>query len=206
MEGILNYMLKCIKCNDIKDEPVKSNWNVCKSCRKEYRRENYLKNKERDLVRNRKYKAKNKEKVAKKNDEYYSRPEIIEKTRNYRKKYFQENRDKLYEKQKIYLQDPQHKITHNLRNRISYFIRKKSRSNSSKELLGCTIEFLIEYLEKQFKPGMSWDNYGKNGWHIDHIIPCCSFDLTNPEEQKKCFHYTNLQPLWAMENYRKNKY
>jgi desulfoferrodoxin (superoxide reductase-like protein) len=55
-------------------------------------------------------------------------------------------------------------------------------------------------LEKQFKLGMNWDNYGRSGWHIDHIKPCASFDLTKKEEQLKCFHYTNLQPLWAREN------
>lgn len=53
------------------------------------------------------------------------------------------------------------------------------------------------YLESKFLPNMSWANYGKNGWHIDHIIPCSKFDLLSPNEQLKCFHYTNLQPLWA---------
>jgi DNA/RNA endonuclease G (NUC1) len=51
---------------------------------------------------------------------------------------------------------------------------------------------------------MNWENYGKNGWHIDHIIPCASFDLTDPKQQKNCFHYTNLQPLWAADNIRKS--
>ena len=67
--------------------------------------------------------------------------------------------------------------------------------------MGCSIEFLKEYLEKQFKSGMNWDNYGE--WHVDHIIPCVSFDLSDPEQQKKCFYYTNLQPLWAIENLEK---
>jgi len=64
------------------------------------------------------------------------------------------------------------------------------------DLLGCEIQFFKEYLESKFKIGMSWENYGKI-WHVDHIIPCKKFDLQNPEQQKKCFHYTNLQPLWA---------
>ena len=59
-----------------------------------------------------------------------------------------------------------------------------------------------KWIESRFQPGMTWENYGD--WHIDHIIPCASFDLTKPEEQLKCFHYTNLQPLWAEDNCRKS--
>ena len=62
---------------------------------------------------------------------------------------------------------------------------------------------LKEYLEKQFEKGMSWKNYGE--WHIDHIKPCASFSLINEEEQKECFHYTNLRPLWAEENLSRPK-
>jgi hypothetical protein len=60
------------------------------------------------------------------------------------------------------------------------------------------------YLESHFKTGMTWENHGKFGWHIDHIIPCASFDLTDLEQQKKCFHYTNFQPLWWRENILKS--
>ena len=67
--------------------------------------------------------------------------------------------------------------------------------------MGCTIDELIAHIEKQFKPGMNWSNHGK--WHIDHIRPCSSFELTDIEEQKKCFHFSNLQPLWAEENLKK---
>ena len=61
----------------------------------------------------------------------------------------------------------------------------------------------MDHLEKQFQPGMSWDNHGYDGWHVDHIRPCASFDLTDEEQVRKCFHYTNLQPLWAKDNLRK---
>ena len=68
------------------------------------------------------------------------------------------------------------------------------------ELLGCTFDELKKHLESKFSDGMNWNNYGRKGWHIDHIVPCCFFDLTRIDEQKKCFHYTNLQPLWAKTN------
>jgi len=92
-----------------------------------------------------------------------------------------------------------------LRLRIWKAIRDNysEKSFNTIELLGCTIQEAKEHLEKQFKEGMTWENHGINGWHIDHIIPCASFDLTDPEQQKKCFHYTNLQPLWAKENMSK---
>ena len=70
--------------------------------------------------------------------------------------------------------------------------------------MGCTTDELVAHLEKQFTPGMTWDNWAYRGWHIDHIRPCASFDLADPEQQRECFHYTNLQPLWAVDNMRKS--
>lgn len=70
-------------------------------------------------------------------------------------------------------------------------------------MLGCDFEFFINYIESKFLSGMTWQNHTRTGWHIDHIMPCASFDLTDPEQQKKCFHYSNLQPLWAEDNLRK---
>ena len=72
------------------------------------------------------------------------------------------------------------------------------------ELVGCSIPDLIKHLESKFQEGMNWSNYGFYGWHIDHIRPCSSFNLLNEEEQKQCFHYTNLQPLWAKDNLQKH--
>jgi hypothetical protein len=79
------------------------------------------------------------------------------------------------------------------------------RCYKTKELLGCTPMEARIHLESQFTQGMSWNNYGygKDKWNIDHIIPCRYFNLLDPEEQKKCFHYTNLQPLWQPENFTK---
>ena len=69
---------------------------------------------------------------------------------------------------------------------------------------GYSIEELMIHLEALFTVGMTWDNYGYRGWHIDHIIPCSRFDLSLDSEQIKCFHYTNLQPLWMFENISKH--
>jgi len=89
-----------------------------------------------------------------------------------------------------------------LRNRLRQALKGISKSKSTMELLGVPhMDFLKTWIECKFKEGMTWEN--RHLWHIDHIIPCSSFDLTKPEEQAKCFHYTNLQPLWASENLSK---
>jgi hypothetical protein len=75
------------------------------------------------------------------------------------------------------------------------------RDKPLEELIGCTVEFLMGYLEAKFIEGMTWENRGQ--WHVDHIMPCASFDLTKAEQRAICFHYTNLQPLWATDNIRK---
>ena len=95
---------------------------------------------------------------------------------------------------------PQEVMASRLRGRISAVI-KGSKSKSTMELVGCDISDFIAHIESQFQLGMKMDNYGR--WHIDHRKPCASFDLTDEEEQKKCFHFTNLQPLWGKENLSK---
>ena len=72
-------------------------------------------------------------------------------------------------------------------------------------LIGCEIDYLMFHIQEQFTKGMNWDNYGLHGWHIDHKIPCAKFDLSKESEQLKCFNYTNLQPLWAIDNLKKWK-
>jgi hypothetical protein len=93
------------------------------------------------------------------------------------------------------------KILDNLRSRIFDALKNSTKSARTLELIGCSIKFLKKYLKSRFVKGMSWKNYGL--WHIDHIKPCAKFNLSKPEEQKKCFHYINLQPLWAFDNMSK---
>ena len=104
-----------------------------------------------------------------------------------------------------YQNDIEYQIETKLRNRIKDILRKYNSNKKDKTvaLLGCSIKFFIKHIESQFEEGMAWENYGFETWHIDHIIPCNSFDLSKEEEQKKCFHYTNLQPLLAIDNLKK---
>jgi hypothetical protein len=98
---------------------------------------------------------------------------------------------------------PERKLRQNYRRRCNKAIRRNSVSLSTSQLLGCSYQELIVHMESLFKPGMSWGNYGKNGWHIDHIIPCSSFNLPSEAEAIKCFNFKNLQPLWWHENLSK---
>jgi hypothetical protein len=72
-------------------------------------------------------------------------------------------------------------------------------------LLGCTKGELVAHIEAQFALGMTWGNYGRDGWEIDHIKPCAAFDLTDLRQQALCFHYTNLRPLWRADNLSRPK-
>ena len=101
--------------------------------------------------------------------------------------------------------DPEFKMKLRQRQRISELLGRKNIQKAYKtlKLLDCTAKFFKEHIEKQFTPGMSWENYGRKGWHVDHIIPLHSFNLKDPKEQLKAFHYSNCQPLWAEDNMAK---
>lgn len=105
-----------------------------------------------------------------------------------------------YEKNKLQ-NDPSFRIAKSIRGRVRKILLGIRKYESTLELLGCSFQELELHLESKFKEGMTWENYGK--WHIDHIRPCSSFDLSDIEQQKICFNYKNLQPLWAEDNLRK---
>ena len=145
------------------------------------------KNKERIKLSKKKYRDKNRVKIRKINKKYRS------KKSNKRKKYIKiKNRLKT---------DTKFRLLTNLRRRIHKALKLNQKSLSTMMLIGCEIDYLMYHIQEQFKDGMTWDNYGL--WHIDHIKPCAKFDLSKPSEQRKCFNYTNLQPLWAEENLKK---
>lgn len=95
----------------------------------------------------------------------------------------------------------------NLRGRIHKAIRRGDglKSGRTLDLIGCTVAELRAHLERQFLPGMAWSNYGHGAdrWNVDHLVPCAAFDLSDPEQQRRCFHFSNLRPLWQPDNIRK---
>jgi len=98
--------------------------------------------------------------------------------------------------------DIEFKIRKAIRVRLHGVI-KRGKAGSAVKDLGCTIAELKRHIESQFQEGMTWDNWSQHGWHIDHIIPLSSFDLTDREQFLKACHYTNLQPLWSEDNHSK---
>jgi hypothetical protein len=145
---------------------------VCKECRKIETKLNYTKNKKRYNLQSTEWNKKNKEKRK-----------II--TKKHKK-------------------IPQIRFKENIRHRVYLFLKNEKVCKNKKtiEILGCGYDFLRKYLEERFSDGMSWENYGINGWHVDHIIPL-SFAKTKDEIYKLC-HYTNLQPLWSLDNLKKS--
>ena len=131
------------------------------------------------------------------------KPCVVIKNKNYQSK----NRKTInataykYNKARIKI-DVNYKLSKLLRARLYNAVKRNYKSGSAIRDLGCSINELKIYLEQRFQDGMTWENHGK--WHIDHIKPLSKFDLTNEDELKKAVHYTNLQPLWAADNYKKN--
>lgn len=101
--------------------------------------------------------------------------------------------------------DVNFKIKNSLRCRISAALKGKVKSQKTMHLLGCSITYFINYLENKMSETMNWNNYG-TCWHIDHIIPCNNFNLSLEEEQKLCFNYKNMQPMFAEDNLKKQGY
>lgn len=119
--------------------------------------------------------------------------------------YYATNRSKVRHVQSTYskarrIVDPSFRIALNIRTRIKDVLKQKLGIKTDK-LLDCSKLELKRHLESQFQPGMSWDNYGQ--WHIDHIIPVSKVNILDETERNKVAHFTNLQPLWAIDNLRK---
>lgn len=167
----------------------------------------YEKNKEELYAISRKYKEEHKKETREYLISYKkkNREKILEHKRNFYQRHKEEilKSNAAYRNERI-KQDVSLKLRTYQRARIWRVLRTNNciSKKLTMELVGCTKDELKSYLESLFITGMTWDNYGK--WHIDHIIPCAAFDLSDPEQQKECFHYTNMQPLWARDNLMKS--
>jgi hypothetical protein len=155
----------------------------CHKCSKIRRRNQHIKNREWDNARNKQYAIKNKDRLK-----------IIHRE-------YQRNRRK---------DDIEYRIKCILVSTIGTIIRSNNK-NAKKaartfNLIGCSLEDFLKYIESKFLPGMSMDKigHGHNKVNIDHIIPCETFDFMDEKQQKACFHYTNLQPLWYQDNVKKS--
>jgi len=197
----------------------------CKKCFQKYSKARYQKNKKHINKINKLYRLNNKEKIQEINKQWVQKhPKAVkriikrwksknkEHIKEYKIKYNQKNEKKFREYRQRYTKnkrdtDPLFRLTNNLRGRLSQALRNNYKSGSAVRDLGCSIEFLKEYLEKKFTKNMNWDNYGRKKdikcWNIDHIKPLSKFDLTDRKQLQKACNYTNLQPLWAEDNWKK---
>lgn len=158
---------------------------TCKTCVKQ----NYLDDKARILINHKMWYDKNKNEVKEYSQNYYRQNAahlITPATKNYTRRH---------------KEDSGYKLACDLRSRLRSAIKGGFRAGSAVVELGCSVEFFKEYIEEKFSSEMSWGNYGK--WHLDHIIPLASFDLSNRKQFVKATHYTNYQPLWTKENLKK---
>ena len=183
------YGSQCLDCHKVYSIQynVKHNRSL-----KQAKKRNYLENRERYLAQKKQYRLDNSQKLKIKASAYY-----------------ESNKDKIIKRVSCWQKnrrasDPQFRIARNLRKRVWEALRSQSAIKKDKtiKLVGCSVKQLMCHLESLFEINMSWSNYGD--WHVDHKKPCSSYDLTNPQPQQDCFHYTNLQPLWARDNLSKN--
>lgn len=204
-----NAIKKTKKCNRCKQEKsineftinkkYKDNLNYyCTKCVSLYNKQYILKNKEKY----KKYQTKNSDKIKQYNKQY----NLLNKEKI--KQYNLLNREKIVKQtnhsSKIRKKnDPLFRLSSTLRTRIWDVFKKQKHIKNIKteQLLGASFDFVKQHIENKFQEGMNWENYGK--WHVDHIIPLAS--AKDEKELKKLFHYTNLQPLWALDNLLKGK-
>lgn len=214
--SVINGKMKiCCKCKcekqiesygNLKNSPDGLRYD-CKDCRKEYN----MKNKANIQLKNKEYYENNKANLLIKNSEYriLNKEQILVQRQQYRNK--EDVKLHVKEKNKEYLPIKKEKIKERRKNdeffRLSEILRSKFnraiKRNKYSEFLGCDLQFLRCWIEYRFKSDMNWDNLGKL-WHIDHILPINRFDFTNNSDIKICFHWTNLQPLYATENISKS--
>jgi len=176
--------------------------------RQAYSRQYYLKHKARIDKNNKLYQLKNWTKVQELCRQYYLKHKnrLLKQHRQYKldhqDKVRNMNRQYVFNRKKL---DINFRLATLLRTRLNNAVRINQKAGSAVKDLGCSVEFLKQYLELKFKKDMTWKNWGhgRNKWNIDHIVPLSRFDLTNRKQFLKACHYTNLQPMWQPENFEK---
>lgn len=184
------------------DNEFSKRWNEAieagRGCTKVQRKYIYDSNREAGRIANRiayhKHAAKRREDAVKKRREIQSDP-VLRLSRNQRDS----------SRKRLRLESDENlRFRYRIRTRIFMALKGYKKAFGSAELLGCSMDQARAHIESQFQSGMTWQNWKHDGWHIDHIKPCHKFDLSDPEQQRQCFNYTNLQPLWCLDNWRKD--
>lgn len=193
---------------------------LCRSCQSELRKAYYDRHKEQENLHTKKYKQENRDRITEYNYNYYHdnidselkrakeyRENNREKTRIASKNYRLNNKDIVNKKRNIHKRkkiqtDSFYKLKYVTRENIRRSIKRLgyTKNSNTYRILGCEWKFFKEYIEAQFKKGMTWDNQG--GWHLDHIVPISS--AKTEEDVIRLNHYTNFQPLWAEDNIAKS--
>ena len=213
--AINGRMKKCYKCQNIKElsefgklSSSKDGYKYdCKSCRKEYNaansekireknKEYYEANKEALLTKNKEYREKNIDAINIQRKEYRNREDVKQHRQQKNKEYLPIRKESIKARRQ---NDINFRVSEILRSKFNREIKR----NKYSEFLGCTIEFFQKWIEYNFENDMNWSNIGKV-WHIDHILPINRFDLTDTNNIKICYHWTNLQPLLAKDNMSKS--
>lgn len=206
------------KCGRCKQEKPHEEFNLskrgtfgrhghCRECQRIVRHEWYLKHQEEEKVKANMPEARERTRKTQ-FERYWSdhdyREKMLEKNRLRRRQEPAKIRQRANEKARRE-SNPSYKMRGllNKRLRTALLFAGGKKKDEIQTLLGCSLPNFISHIESLWQTGMSWDNRGHKGWHIDHVTPCAAFDLTREEEQRKCFHYTNLQPLWWYDNLKK---
>lgn len=229
MNNIINTKIcsKCRKEKNIKEFNKRNNNSIsslqsyCKTCKQLTAKQYAMENKEKIKEKKKQWRTNNPEKVKasskKSGKKCYEKlklenPDKLKQLQQHNKNWRFNNPDKvekykpvwkIYSNQR-YKNNINFRLAHKCRMRIKMALKNNPKSAHTIELIGCSIMELKIHLEKQWLLGMNWDNYGKYGWVIDHIYPCNLFDLSDATEQKICFYYKNLQPLWHKDNSEKS--
>jgi hypothetical protein len=218
-------MKTCSKCKEEKelDNFPKNKLKIdgyhyqCKLCVKNTSKKYYQNNKEKKIKYLKQYQNISKDQIKKYQQSWYLdnkenlKNEYKSEKENrllYQKEYYQNNKEKRNEYSKHYNKnrynrDIEFRLSISLRTRIIAALKGNFKGDKTLKLLGCTIEDFKLHLEKQFLPEMNWENHGIV-WEIDHIKPCASFDLTDVNQQKECFHYVNQYPLFKTTDIAKS--